>query len=150
MSELPALDRAFQTTRVWLKEVAEELQWMDERRVYAALRAVLHALRDRLTLAEAVHFGAQLPTFIRGSYYEGWRPGIRPLKNRSKEMFLQEVQEPFLKMRISKVDAEYVTHAILRFLNRKIAEGELSDVRGQLPKGIRSLWPADEGEKAAA
>jgi uncharacterized protein (DUF2267 family) len=149
MSELPALDRAFQNTRVWLNEVGEELQWMDERRIYAALRAVLHALRDRLTLAEAVHFGAQLPTFIRGCYYEGWRPGPRPLRNRSKEAFLQEVRETFLKTRMSRVDAEYVTHGILRFLNRKIAEGELSDVRGQLPKGIRSLWPADEGEKAA-
>jgi uncharacterized protein (DUF2267 family) len=149
MSELPALDRAFQNTRVWLNEVGEELQWMDERRIYAALRAVLHALRDRLTLAEAVHFGAQLPTFIRGCYYEGWRPGPRPLRNRSKEAFLQEVRETFLKTRMSRVDAEYVTQGILRFLNRKIAEGELSDVRGQLPKGIRSLWPADEGEKAA-
>ena len=149
MSELPALDRAFQITRLWLNEVGEELQWMDERRIYAALRSVLHALRDRLTLAEAVHFGAQLPTFIRGCYYEGWRPGPRPLRNRSKEAFLQEVRETFLKTRMSRVDAEYVTQAILRFLSRKIAEGELNDVRGQLPKGIRSLWPEDAGEKAA-
>jgi uncharacterized protein (DUF2267 family) len=149
MSELPSLDRAFQITRVWLNEVAEELQWMDERRIYAALRAVLHALRDRLTLEEAVHFGAQLPTFIRGCYYEGWRPGPRPLRNRSKEAFLQEVRETFLKTRMSRVDAEYVTQAILRFLNRKIAEGEVSDVRAQLPKGIRSLWPEDAGGKAA-
>jgi len=43
---------------------------MDERRAYNALRAVLHALRDRLTTEEIAQFGAQLPTFVRGVYYE--------------------------------------------------------------------------------
>ena len=149
MTERAALDRAFQTTRVWLKEVAEELQWKDERRVYTALRAVLHAIRDRLTLTESAHFGAQLPTFIRGLYYEGWRPGPRPLRNRSKESFLEEIREPFLKTRVPRVDAELVAQATFRFLDRKIAEGELVDVRGQLPKALRSLWTKGQKEKVA-
>jgi uncharacterized protein (DUF2267 family) len=148
MSELPSLDRSFQTTRLWVNELARELQWMDERRVFAALRAVLRALRDRLTLEEAVHLGAQLPTFIRGCYYEGWRLGPRPFKNRSKAAFLEEIGERFWKTRMS-IDTEYVTQTILGFLGRKIAEGELSDVLSQLPKGIRSLWPDDAGRKAA-
>jgi uncharacterized protein (DUF2267 family) len=141
MSETPSLDRSFQVTRTFLHEAAQELQWLDERRVYTALRAVLHALRDRLTIEEAVHFGAELPTYIRGCYYEGWRPGLRPLRNRSKEAFLDEVRQAFLKTRKASVDAEYVTQAILRFLSRKIAEGELNDVRGQLSKSVRSMWP---------
>ena len=140
MTEIPSLDRAFQTTRSWLKELAQELQWLNERKVYAALRAVLHALRDRLTLEESAHFGAQLPTFIRGIYYEGWRHGPRRLRNRSKEAFLQEIDQALLTMRTS-VDSEYVTQVIFGFLSRKIAAGELSDVRGQLPKAIRTLWP---------
>ena len=141
MSGLPALERAFQTARVWLKEVAAELQWKDERRVYAALRTVLHALRDRLTLAESVQFGAQLPTFVRGLYYEGWRPGVSTMRGRTKEVFLEEIRETFFETRMPKVDPEFVAKAIFRFLDDKISEGELSDVRGQLPKGIRALWP---------
>ena len=41
-------------------------------KAYLALRTVLHALRDRLTLEEAVQLGAQLPMLVRGFYYEGW------------------------------------------------------------------------------
>ena len=149
MSKLRSLDRAFQNTRVWLNEVAEELQWVNERRVYTALRTVLHALRDRLTIPEAVQFGAELPVFIRGLYYEGWRPGLRPLRNRSKQAFIDEIGEAFLKHRMSGSNPEQATQAVLRFLNRKIAKGELSDVRGQLPKAVRSLWPDDAGGKAA-
>jgi uncharacterized protein (DUF2267 family) len=149
MSESPSLDRSFQAARTFLNQAAEELQWMDEKRVLTALRAVLHAIRDRLSVEEAVHFGAELPTYVRGLYYEGWRPGIRPLRNRSKEAFLQEIRDAFLKTRMSKVDAEYVTQAILRFLNGKIAEGELSDVRGQLSKAVRAMWPENEGGRVA-
>jgi uncharacterized protein (DUF2267 family) len=44
-----------------LREIEEAFGWPKERRKqsYAALRAVLHALRDRLTVDEAAQFGAQ-------------------------------------------------------------------------------------------
>ncbi|MFI8891646.1 DUF2267 domain-containing protein [Streptomyces paradoxus] len=35
---------------------------------------MLHPLRDRLPVETAVQFGAQLPTLVRGVYYDGWRP----------------------------------------------------------------------------
>jgi uncharacterized protein (DUF2267 family) len=112
------------------------------------VKAVLHAIRDRLTIEEAVHFGAELPTYIRGCYYEGWRPGLRPARNRSREAFLDEIRQAFSKTRLAKVDAEYVTEAVLRFLNRKVAAGELNDVRGQLPKAVRSMWPEEKNSAA--
>jgi len=149
MSELASLDRAFQTTRVWMNEMSKELQWTDERRVYMALRAVLHGVRDRATLPEAVQFGAQLPTFIRGLYYEGWRPGPRPLRNRSKEAFLEEIREAFARTRMARLDAEAVAKAVFRFLTRKISGGELTDIRDQLPKPIRLLWSEANEEEAA-
>jgi uncharacterized protein (DUF2267 family) len=141
MSELMTLDRAFQTTRVWINELAKDLGWTDKQKVYTALRAVLHAIRDRVTLEEAVQFGAELPTFIRGLYYEGWQPGAPPARNRRKQALIQEVQDIFLKARMPRVDPEAAVEGIFRFLNRKIATGELADVRGQLPKAVRSLWP---------
>ena len=149
MSELATLDRAFQTTRVWMNEMSKELQWTDERRIYLALRTILHAVRDRVTLPEAVQFGAQLPTFIRGMYYEGWRPGPRPLRNRSKEAFLEEIRQAFSKTRMARVDAEELARAVLKFLNSKIEGGELTDVRNQLPKTVRALWPERKVNEAA-
>ena len=59
-----------------LRDIEEANGWPKERRKqsYAALRAVLHRLRDRLSVDGAAHLGAQLPTLIRGVYYDGWKP----------------------------------------------------------------------------
>ena len=63
------------TNRV-LKEIERAYGWPQDRRnqSYTALRAVLHALRDRLTVEESAQFAAQLPMLIRGLYYGGWDP----------------------------------------------------------------------------
>lgn len=149
MSELVNLDRAFQTTRLWMNQMSKELEWSEERRIFMALKAVLHGIRDRVTMTEAVHFGAQLPTFIRGVYYEGWRPGARPSRNRTRDAFLEDIRQEFAKTRMARVDAEAIAKAVFRFLNEKIAGGELTDIRDQLPKSIRTLWQAGIKEEAA-
>ena len=77
-TQVTALDHSVQQTNIWLKTLGEELHWEDRHDAYRALRAVLHALRDRLTAEQAVHLGAQLSTIVRGLYYEGWRLSANP------------------------------------------------------------------------
>ena len=84
-SGVAALDHSVQETNVWLRAVAEQLHFEDRQRAYNALRAVLHALRDRLPPEVAVHLGAQLPMLVRGLYYEGWHMAGKPTKERSVE-----------------------------------------------------------------
>jgi uncharacterized protein (DUF2267 family) len=141
MSELGMLDKSVQKTAIWLKDAGEELNWRDERRAYAALRAVLHALRDRLTIQEAVQLGAQLPTLVRGFYYEGWVPREKPAHKRDKYKFLSEIQNAFGNRSRANIDSVQVAQAIFRLLNKKISEGEIGDVRSSLPEGIRGFWP---------
>ena len=57
-TQVTALDHSVQQTNIWLKTLGEELHWEDRHDAYRALRAVLHALRDRLTAEQAVHLGA--------------------------------------------------------------------------------------------
>lgn len=91
MTGLEVFDATVQKTHEWLKALMEELGWQEDRqRAYLALRAVLHALRDRLLLREALHLGAQLPMLIRSFYYEGWNPTHTPLKERHTEEFLRK------------------------------------------------------------
>src|SRR6516225_9161143 len=91
LSTIAPIEGTIHTTNCWLKELMEELGWDDRQRAYHALGAVLHALRDRLTVAEAADLGAQLPMLIRGLYYEGWTPNGKPIKERRKEDFLAHI-----------------------------------------------------------
>ncbi len=141
MSTLAILDRSVQKTNVWLRDVNAELSWFTFQRGYLALRAVLHALRDRLSTPEIAQFGAQLPIFIRGIYYEGWNPAHTPVKSRGKDLFLRQVRSQFAHTRNPDIDAEEITRAIFRVLAKHISGGELEQVKHLLPHELRDLWP---------
>ena len=64
----PLLAQTVQKTQEWLKELSDNGELSDTQESLAVLRSVLHHLRDRLTLEEAVDLGAQLPTLLRGVY----------------------------------------------------------------------------------
>ena len=89
---LDTLDRTIHETNHWLRIVMTELKTDNRRHAYAALRASLHALRDRIGPENAVHFGAQLPIFLRGVFYEGWRPSETPIRERRLDDFLAYVE----------------------------------------------------------
>ena len=136
------IEGAIHTTNKWLKELAEELGWSDRQRVYHALGAVLHALRDRLTVAEAVDLGAQLPMIVRGLYYEGWKPAARSPKDRKKEQFLAHIAAAFPDS--PQVFPEGVAWAVFKLLESHVSAGEIGDVLHVLPTELRGLWPAGE------
>ena len=122
----------------WLEELMQELGSTQPHQAYSVLRAVLHVLRDRLTAAEAVNLGTQLPTLVRGFYYDGWRPTNRPTKFRHKEEFLEHVTG--LYPGLADADCEKAVRAVIRLLSGHISGGELKHVRDQLPPEVRSLW----------
>jgi len=142
MTAITSIERSFQKTSVWLRETVVQLDWTDPQRAFTALRAVLHALRDRLPMAEIVQLGAQLPTFLRGVYYEGWLPTHTPLKDRRKETFLNQIQEAFHPS--LRIDADHAARAIIRVLLKHVSSGEMEQVRTALPHEIRELWPSVE------
>ena len=129
-------------SNAWLKELMEELDWQDRHRAYRALRAVLHALRDRLTVEETADLGAQLPMLIRGLYYEGWTPSGKPVKERKREDFLAHIEAAFRDD--PAIFPEAVAGAVFKVLQRHVSAGEIGDVKQILPVQIRALWP--EGE----
>ena len=53
---LGVFDTSLQDTNLWLKEIEERLGHRSRQEAYAAARAVLHALRDRLPAQAAVRF----------------------------------------------------------------------------------------------
>jgi uncharacterized protein (DUF2267 family) len=136
---LAPFDSTVHMTNSWLKELMELMGWEDRHRAYHALRVVLHALRDHLTIDEVVTLGAQLPMLVRGFYYEGWHPADKPLKERRKEAFLSHIAAEYRNE--PEVDPERVTRAVLQVLAKHVTAGEIEGVKHSLPTEIRSLWP---------
>ena len=85
---LNTFDKTVQESNLWLKDVMERLDTRDRHHAYSTLRAVLHALRDRIGPESAAHLGAQLPMLLRGLFYEGWDPTGKPSKERHEPTFL--------------------------------------------------------------
>ncbi len=136
---LKPFDTTLQLTNAWLNELMEELSWPQRERAYHALRAVLHALRDRLPVGEVAALGAQLPLLVRGIYYAGWHPADKPLKGHRREQLLAEVGAAFREDR--DVDPERVARAVFQVLERHVTTGEVEGVKHLLPAELRALWP---------
>jgi uncharacterized protein (DUF2267 family) len=135
-SGLAVLDHTVQETNIWLKAVAEQLQ-LDRHDAYIALRAVLHALRDRLPPEVAVHLGAQLPMLVRGFYYEGWHMAGKPTKDRSVQDFsehvLRELPPQF------PMDALTASRGVFEALWEKLDPGEFAKLMDHLPVSLKTL-----------
>ena len=136
---LDVFDTTLHKTNIWLNDLMQVLDWPDRHKAYLALRATLHALRDRLTLEEVAQLGAQLPMLIRGFYYEGWDPTGKPLRVRHKEQFLARIEQEFRDD--DRLDPERIARAVFTVLAQRVTEGEIEDVKHVLPAEIRELWP---------
>ncbi|HEY8466263.1 MAG TPA: DUF2267 domain-containing protein [Solirubrobacterales bacterium] len=143
MSEPSIIDRSAHQARAWLNEMAAELGISDHRTAYRVLRGVLHTLRDRLTAEESAQLAAQLPTMIRGIYYEGFQPGRVPEAYHDVDAFLERVSDAALLE--GKTQASVATEAVAKVLARNVSTGELDDVLAQLPESLRPLFTAPGG-----
>lgn len=135
-----SFDATVHKTNHVLRQIEQSLGWPKERRnlSYNALRAVLHALRDRLPVDEAAHLAAQLPMLVRGIYYEGWDPSRVPVKM-DREEFLARVRREFPFD--TDVDTERLVRAVLEALREHITDGEWQDVKSTVPRELAGILP---------
>jgi uncharacterized protein (DUF2267 family) len=139
MAQVDVFSSTLQKTGEWLRDIREALGWDSDERAYVALRAVLHTLRDRLPVIEAVHVGAQLPMLIRGFYYEGWRPLDKPLKL-TRDEFLMCVSTYFRNE--PELNVVPVVRTVFEVLVGRTDAGQMIKIAGVLPKDFADLWPA--------
>jgi uncharacterized protein (DUF2267 family) len=140
VSALHLFDSHLETANRWIKELIEELQLTrhDYPRALPALRAGLHAIRDRLPPNEVLDLGAQLPTLIRGIYFDGWtlHRDAKAIRDRAA-MIARVKQELAPDLRIDPVN---VLRAVIRMLERHVSAGEIRDIVATLPKPVAALW----------
>jgi uncharacterized protein (DUF2267 family) len=139
---LANFDSTLQESNLWLKGIGAQLHDHDRHIAYVALRATLHALRDRIGPENAVHLGAQLPMLLRGLYYEGWRMSAPATRERHKAAFLAHVAEELPE----DLDPERAARAVFFVMWQKIDSGEVAKLLRILPTELRDLWVAEPAE----
>jgi uncharacterized protein (DUF2267 family) len=132
-------DHAVHEGNLWLRKVAERLHFDDDRHAYSALRASLHALRDRLTPENAVHLAAQLPMVIRGLFFEGWRMSRTPTDEATVEAFCAHIAAE-LPARFP-IDARAVATGVFDVVWTELDVGEVAKVIDRMPPALKTLWP---------
>ncbi len=108
------------------------------------LRAILHTFRDRITISQSFHFMSQLPMFLKAIYVDNWKYHEKPMSMRSKEEFAQEVekhQQQYGEQEFSwEKSTEEMIRIVFQHLGQYVSEGELQDVRSQLPQDLVDLF----------
>jgi uncharacterized protein (DUF2267 family) len=140
MTRSHVFDSHVENANAWLSELGESLDLSpaDHPRALHALRAGLHAIRDRLPAAEVVDLGAQLPTLIRGLYYEGWTLANDPTRIRDRAAMIARVAKELAPdPRLDPVD---VLRAVIHLLVEHVSPGEILDVVATLPRALAALW----------
>jgi uncharacterized protein (DUF2267 family) len=136
---LPVFDKTLQETNHWLKLMMGELGTDSRSTAFGALRASLHALRDRVGVENAVHLGAQLPMLLRGAFYEGWHPQGTPTRERQLGEFIDHVKEELPTG--SSLNPGEAARACFCVMSQCLDEGEMLKLRRTLPHEVLNLWP---------
>jgi len=137
---LDTFDKTVQESNLWLKDIMDRLNTEDRHHAYSTLRAVLHALRDRIGPESAAHLGAQLPMLLRGLYYEGWDPTGKPTKERHEEAFIAHIGRELPRSLPEEVHRG--TFAVLDVLSKHVDRGEAVKIANMFPAELRKFWPA--------
>ena len=136
-THIPALDHSVETTNIWLADLADELGARERVDAYRVLRAFLHTLRERLTVAEAAALSAQLPVVIRGMFFQDWRPRRVPHVYHDRCDFLRRFADEAGIPEADEADVVYAAEAALRVLRRHVSPGEVDDLLDMLPGDVR-------------
>jgi len=121
----------------WINEIAKRMKHGDKNEALQALRAVLHALRNRLTVDEAAQLSAQLPLIVRGVFFENFHPHAMPIRGGVKE-FLDEVATR--TPRLTPPEVRRAVQIVFDVLAHHVSTGEVEDVAAVLPTELREFW----------
>jgi uncharacterized protein (DUF2267 family) len=136
----------------FIREVAEETNtpW-DMIRAFRLMRAVLHALRNRLAPAESLQLIAQFPMLIKAVYVDGWK--IVPAEAKTMRHmgdFIEAVREEggpgLLNEFVTDHEVKKAIKVVFVVLKKHVSEGEINDILATLPAELRTLLENEQKE----
>lgn len=122
--------------------VAEELK-IPRDKAGRIIRAVLQALRNRLTLEESFQVMAQLPMALKSVYVDGWKfnrefTRIKHIHDFFNEVRREDDQQAGYDFG-NDVKAANAVGAVFRALNYYVSEGEMNDLINTMPAELKEF-----------
>lgn len=138
-------DKYAQEGNAYINSLSERLGHPEEKgRTGILVRAVLHALRDRITVGESLNLMAQLPAFLKVVYVDNWKYKEKPESLKNREDFLSKVEENqrmYGEQEFSwNKSTEELAGTVLESLHDYLTEGEIEDVMAQLPEDLKAYF----------
>lgn len=128
----------------FIKTLAKNLGHPEEiGRTGIILRAVLHTLRERITISESFKLISQLPMFIKGIYVDNWEYNEKPLGIKTREDFIAEVEKYQGKYGEQQFNwdksTEEIIQTVFTSLGKYVSPGEYENIISQLPAEIKEF-----------
>lgn len=139
------LDKQAQEANTFINKLAADLGHPNEvERTGIILRAILHTLRDRITISESFDLMAQLPMFLKAIYVDQWKYSDQPKTYKSIEDFKNEVkrqQEMYGEQEFNwKISTQDIIQTVFKQLKENyLSDGEMGHILSQLPGEIEEL-----------
>lgn len=128
----------------FLKQYAKELCLSeDPDRAGRVLSSILHGLRSIISIEESLQFIAQLPMFLKAVYVNGWsikanRPRIKDVEEFIDLIRSLDDKTSLYDFESDEIAEDYIYSTFL-ILRQYVSSGEMDDIRGELPKGLKGL-----------
>jgi uncharacterized protein (DUF2267 family) len=131
----------------FLKQLADDLGHPGHTDQAATiLRAVLHSLRDRISISENLNLLSQLPMFMKAIYVENWTYSDSVDRIKHVDDFVAKVNDEASDFGLTnfawKKPMPEVVGITLKAVRGYITEGEAEDVKANLPAEISRLFEA--------
>jgi uncharacterized protein (DUF2267 family) len=143
-NRIDAFDTSLRESNDWLADVMRETG-LGQRQALAALRAVLHAIRDETTIRQSSMFVAGMPAQIRGLYFEDWDPSRRPIVCHSPQYLFDRIRS-YVADSGTDIEPARIARAVFAVLERRMP-GPTLKIKRMLPGELHVLWPTTGAER---
>jgi uncharacterized protein (DUF2267 family) len=116
------------------------------------LRAVLYAIRSRISLDESLQVIAQLPMALKAIYVDQWDPWHSFHRIQRLDEFVKDVRRPDKGTRDNDIPsddhARLAIGAVFRTFNHHLSPGEFRNIAAVLPRAVKDFVNSRVEDKA--
>lgn len=138
----------------FINELSANLGHENEKgQVGILLRAVLHELRDSLSVAQSLNLISQFPMFLKAIYVEQWKDSGKRARVKTMEEFARKVEEEQRKFGERDFDWNEPTIDLVKTVlntvyNKYLTPGQVEDMKAELAVELKQLFPEKAKSKA--